>query len=826
MHELGLQGIAHHTVGSGTGTGSGAGASSGTTGSGSGSAGGSAGQRAISGGQRRRLSMALEVLSNPATLLLDEPTSGLDTATSLRLVKTLHNMSRTYHSTIALTIHQPRSEVFSLFDSLLLLGSGGVLVYYGPTSQAVAMLASASNISASSSAYRLQYMANMNPGDFIIDILGLDDSQESGEHSESPATPLNQEVSDEGNRYNSATQITAHSTFRNDFVNSDQCDDRKVPLGDVESCPTDEDGEDEFKTASDALDTKKEGNTFTMSTEVKRMSPLMNPIHDEACRRHDNSSTPSPLTTNSTYPSQSTPASAMSGYASAYSPMLSTISESPSQHQHQHARQPATMTVEARSLHLHAHFLSSPQYSRLSRDLTIVAKGKALETLPGTKKSNQCGIVSNIFAYFSGTSRRSSQDLDSLGGRRRSSSSLSYAPLSTHSEHDVSGIHTSSNRRGDRDIEMTSVISELSSSNDSLMQTEEDGGGDTANGAHGASSRTKDAAVIRRELLRELSSPLFLRYPATFHTRAFVAFCRHFTAFQPSWRDVLYLGGQMFAVAYIVSITFSYKVSTPLEKPYQSLMILSIVALYAMILQYLVLIPEYMVERSVLWHEVRAGYQCITSYVLGVFYTELPRAIAESIFLLSIAYHVHPLNPNPTYRYFAYCCLIIGVVAWQSMIVWCAMVTDNISTAYTMAFLILGSGTLFGGLLVRLNKLLPIFKPMYFLSVAAVTQRALLSNDLFCCYLSTTCNELAQSDIFSQQQSAIAPSSSSSSGPHNGPPHSSALLAMSSVTNATSGNFSLAGDVFCPVALEFTGDGSDRGNLGRAYLWVREWSFP
>jgi ABC-type multidrug transport system ATPase subunit len=89
------------------------------------------GKGGISGGQRRRLSIALELLRLPSVLMLDEPTSGLDATASLRLVQLLHDMAKSQHRTVVTTIHQPRAEVFELFDRILLLGVGGYMIYFG-----------------------------------------------------------------------------------------------------------------------------------------------------------------------------------------------------------------------------------------------------------------------------------------------------------------------------------------------------------------------------------------------------------------------------------------------------------------------------------------------------------------------------------------------------------------------------------------------------------------------------------------------------------------------------------------------------------------------
>lgn len=91
--------------------------------------------RGISGGEKKRLSIALEILIRPYLLFLDEPTSGLDSASAFFVVQTLRNIARDGRTVIS-SIHQPSSEVFALFDNLFLLSSGEV-VYFGETKMAV-----------------------------------------------------------------------------------------------------------------------------------------------------------------------------------------------------------------------------------------------------------------------------------------------------------------------------------------------------------------------------------------------------------------------------------------------------------------------------------------------------------------------------------------------------------------------------------------------------------------------------------------------------------------------------------------------------------------
>ncbi|CAA7406515.1 unnamed protein product [Spirodela intermedia] len=90
--------------------------------------------RGISTGEKRRVSIAVEILTRPRLLFLDEPTSGLDSASAFFVVQTLRNLARDGRTVIA-SVHQPSNEVFGLFDHLCLL-SAGRIVYFGQASEA------------------------------------------------------------------------------------------------------------------------------------------------------------------------------------------------------------------------------------------------------------------------------------------------------------------------------------------------------------------------------------------------------------------------------------------------------------------------------------------------------------------------------------------------------------------------------------------------------------------------------------------------------------------------------------------------------------------
>ncbi|CAI2169630.1 3148_t:CDS:10 [Funneliformis geosporum] len=94
-------------------------------------------QRGISGGQRKRVNIGMELVAEPSILFLDEPTSGLDSATSLEVCKLLRNIAHQQKLNVAAVIHSPSPQAFNTFDDFLLLGKGGRIVYFGPRENAL-----------------------------------------------------------------------------------------------------------------------------------------------------------------------------------------------------------------------------------------------------------------------------------------------------------------------------------------------------------------------------------------------------------------------------------------------------------------------------------------------------------------------------------------------------------------------------------------------------------------------------------------------------------------------------------------------------------------
>jgi ABC-type multidrug transport system ATPase subunit/pSer/pThr/pTyr-binding forkhead associated (FHA) protein len=89
-------------------------------------------KKVLSGGQRKRVNIALELVTDPVILFLDEPTSGLAADDTTALVNLLHDLTRKTGKTIIMTIHQPAKDEFEKFNLAFIMGYGGIPTYFGP----------------------------------------------------------------------------------------------------------------------------------------------------------------------------------------------------------------------------------------------------------------------------------------------------------------------------------------------------------------------------------------------------------------------------------------------------------------------------------------------------------------------------------------------------------------------------------------------------------------------------------------------------------------------------------------------------------------------
>ncbi|MCU0682100.1 MAG: FHA domain-containing protein [Polyangiaceae bacterium] len=90
-------------------------------------------KKVLSGGQRKRVNIALELVTDPVILFLDEPTSGLAADDTTALISLLSDLAKGTGKTIIMTIHQPAKDEYEKFNLALVLGYGGVPMFFGPT---------------------------------------------------------------------------------------------------------------------------------------------------------------------------------------------------------------------------------------------------------------------------------------------------------------------------------------------------------------------------------------------------------------------------------------------------------------------------------------------------------------------------------------------------------------------------------------------------------------------------------------------------------------------------------------------------------------------
>lgn len=127
--------------------------------------------KGISGGERKRLCIGMELLTKPKLLFLDEPTSGLDSTVALTVMTILKNLAHRGDCTVICTIHQPQTKIFQLCDNLILMRHGDIL-YQGEVMKSIDFFAQRG----------FPCPPLTNPADHLLDVVSGGDGEEEVEH--------------------------------------------------------------------------------------------------------------------------------------------------------------------------------------------------------------------------------------------------------------------------------------------------------------------------------------------------------------------------------------------------------------------------------------------------------------------------------------------------------------------------------------------------------------------------------------------------------------------------------------------------------------------
>ncbi|WCJ33226.1 ABC-2 type transporter family protein [Euphorbia peplus] len=161
--------------------------------------------RGISGGEKKRLSLACELIASPSVIFADEPTTGLDAFQAERVMETLRQLAQDGHTVIC-SIHQPRSSVYSKFDDIVLL-SEGALVYAGPAHEEPLTYFSK---------FGYRCPDHVNPAEFLADLISIDySSSESVYSSQKRIDGLVESFSQQLSTVFYATPLTRRTGFEN-----------------------------------------------------------------------------------------------------------------------------------------------------------------------------------------------------------------------------------------------------------------------------------------------------------------------------------------------------------------------------------------------------------------------------------------------------------------------------------------------------------------------------------------------------------------------------------------------------------------------------------
>ncbi|KAL8527701.1 hypothetical protein ACS0TY_005518 [Phlomoides rotata] len=163
--------------------------------------------RGVSSGQKKRLTIAVELVSNPSIIFMDEPTTGLDARAAIKIVSFLQQLAHITDATIVVSLLQPAPETFDLFDDLILIGEGKI-IYHGPRSDVLDFF----------SGYGFRCPQRKGVADFLqeaIDMLAkkYKESVQGKKLSEELSVPFDNQLKKKKKKKNNAISFKAYNSL-------------------------------------------------------------------------------------------------------------------------------------------------------------------------------------------------------------------------------------------------------------------------------------------------------------------------------------------------------------------------------------------------------------------------------------------------------------------------------------------------------------------------------------------------------------------------------------------------------------------------------------
>lgn len=174
--------------------------------------------KGVSGGERKRTSIGVELITDPSLIFLDEPTTGLDSFTATSVMEILGDLARKENRTVISTIHQPNSDIFEMFDQLMLLARGKI-IYFNKAELAVNYFGGIG----------FQCPELSNPADYFMTMMSIE-SIELDNQNETGAAALDKDAIEERyseqiahfvKSYEESNLVNDHSAIHPDIIELD-----------------------------------------------------------------------------------------------------------------------------------------------------------------------------------------------------------------------------------------------------------------------------------------------------------------------------------------------------------------------------------------------------------------------------------------------------------------------------------------------------------------------------------------------------------------------------------------------------------------------------